>query len=80
MMVDRDLEGNFVEKEVEKLLRIALICRQTNPERRPTMPEVTRMLEDGEGLTKMWEEFSRNVYEDSRFIGSVVELSANETN
>ncbi|KAH6761237.1 BRI1-associated receptor kinase [Perilla frutescens var. frutescens] len=52
VMVDRDLGGNYVDKEVKKLLQIGLICTQYDPERRPTMSEVVRMLEDGDGLAQ----------------------------
>lgn len=51
-MVDGDLKGNFIEEEVEELLQIALLCTQRNPEVRPTMPEVVRMLEDADGLAE----------------------------
>ncbi|KAH6810094.1 BRI1-associated receptor kinase [Perilla frutescens var. frutescens] len=57
LMVDQVLEGNYVDEEVEKLLQISLICRQADPERRPTMSEVVRMLEDGDGLAQRWEDF-----------------------
>lgn len=40
MMVDIELQNNFVEEEVENLLQIALICTQIDPIGRPTMLEV----------------------------------------
>ncbi|KAH6824324.1 BRI1-associated receptor kinase [Perilla frutescens var. hirtella] len=60
LMVDQDLRGNYVDEEVEKLLQISLICTQYDPDRRPTMSEVVRMLEDGDGdgLAQRWEYFS----------------------
>ncbi|KAH6761238.1 BRI1-associated receptor kinase [Perilla frutescens var. frutescens] len=57
-MVDRDLGGNYVDEEVDKLLQIGLIFTQYDPERRPTMSEVVRMLEDRDGLAQRWEDFS----------------------
>ncbi|KAH6815008.1 BRI1-associated receptor kinase [Perilla frutescens var. frutescens] len=56
LMVDQVLGGNYADEEVEKLLQITLICTQDDPDRRPTMSEVVRMLEDG--LAQRWEHFS----------------------
>ncbi|KAK9077129.1 hypothetical protein SSX86_005465 [Deinandra increscens subsp. villosa] len=56
MLVDTDLEGNYVNGGVEKLIQIALLCTQVTPLDRPRMSEVVKMLE-GEGLTNRWEEW-----------------------
>ena len=55
-MIDADLQRYLVDAEVEELLQIALICTQTDPELRPTMLEVVRMLEVGNGFFERWEE------------------------
>lgn len=64
MMVDGELQGEFVDEEVEKMLQIALICTQTDPEGRPTMLEVLRMLEVGYGLVERWEECYKKDFKD----------------
>ncbi|XP_048138550.1 LRR receptor kinase BAK1-like [Rhodamnia argentea] len=41
----RRCSGNYVEKEAEGLVRLALLCAHENPSVRPEMSEVVRMLE-----------------------------------
>ncbi|KAJ0241807.1 Somatic embryogenesis receptor kinase 4 [Hirschfeldia incana] len=55
-IVDTELEGKYVEKEVEQLIQMALLCTQSSSLERPKMSEVVRMLE-GEGLAEKWEEW-----------------------
>ncbi|XP_047979261.1 LRR receptor kinase BAK1-like isoform X2 [Salvia hispanica] len=45
VIVDAELQGKFLDEEVEDLLQIALICTQDDPEGRPTMLEVVRRLD-----------------------------------
>ncbi|KAH6801745.1 BRI1-associated receptor kinase [Perilla frutescens var. frutescens] len=72
VMVDQDLECNFAYEDAEKLLEIALICTQSDPEGRPSMPEVVRMLEDGDGLAERWQEFPlQNDYENENYCWEV---------
>ncbi|EYU45231.1 hypothetical protein MIMGU_mgv1a026833mg, partial [Erythranthe guttata] len=51
-MVDSDIRGYYyIGEEVKHLIQIALLCTQDNPERRPDMPEIVRiMLPLGDGL------------------------------
>ncbi|KAL7145585.1 hypothetical protein ABFS83_07G094500 [Erythranthe nasuta] len=61
-IVDPDIGGNnyYIEEEVKQLIRIALRCTQGEPERRPDMSEIVRIiLPHGDGLlaAQMWEEF-----------------------
>ncbi|KAL7106292.1 hypothetical protein ACP275_07G102900 [Erythranthe tilingii] len=52
-IVDPHIGGNnyYIEEEVKQLIRIALFCTQDNPERRPNMSEIVRiMLPLGDGL------------------------------
>ncbi|XP_047962849.1 BRASSINOSTEROID INSENSITIVE 1-associated receptor kinase 1-like [Salvia hispanica] len=56
VMVDSSLERDFVKEEVEKLFQLVLICTLDDPHERPTMSEVVRMIEDGEG-DERWEKF-----------------------
>ncbi|XP_022154390.1 BRASSINOSTEROID INSENSITIVE 1-associated receptor kinase 1-like isoform X2 [Momordica charantia] len=58
MLVDSDLEGNYVEEEVEQLIQVALLCTQSSPVERPNMSEVIKMLE-GDGLAERWEEWQK---------------------
>ncbi|XP_048503177.1 BRASSINOSTEROID INSENSITIVE 1-associated receptor kinase 1 isoform X2 [Beta vulgaris subsp. vulgaris] len=57
-LVDGDLQGNYVDAEVEQLIQVALLCTQSSPTERPKMSEVVRMLE-GDGLTERWEEWQK---------------------
>nr|GMD88756.1 somatic embryogenesis receptor kinase 2 [Ipomoea batatas] len=58
MLVDPDLQTNYVEAEVEQLIQVALLCTQSNPMERPKMSEVVRMLE-GDGLAERWDEWQK---------------------
>ncbi|XP_028089490.1 BRASSINOSTEROID INSENSITIVE 1-associated receptor kinase 1-like isoform X3 [Camellia sinensis] len=57
-LVDADMEGNYVEDEVEELIQVALLCTLSSPMERPKMSEVVRMLE-GDGLAERWEEWQK---------------------
>ncbi|XP_075511142.1 BRASSINOSTEROID INSENSITIVE 1-associated receptor kinase 1-like [Primulina tabacum] len=57
-LVDADLQGNYVDEEVEQLIQVALLCTQSSPLERPRMSEVVRMLE-GDGLAERWEEWQK---------------------
>ncbi|KAE8023059.1 hypothetical protein FH972_008811 [Carpinus fangiana] len=54
MLVDKDLTNNYDRIELEEMVRVALLCTQYLPSRRPKMSEVVRMLE-GDGLAEKWE-------------------------
>ncbi|KAI6673739.1 hypothetical protein NL676_001645 [Syzygium grande] len=43
--IDPNLQGNYVEEEAARLLRLALLCSHEDPSIRPEMSEVVRMLE-----------------------------------
>ena len=58
-MVDSSLEGNFVEEEVEKLFLLVLSCTQDDPDERPTMLEIVRMID---GLDDRWKEFAKESF------------------
>ncbi|XWS68327.1 hypothetical protein CRYUN_Cryun04dG0080800 [Craigia yunnanensis] len=58
MLVDADLQGNYIDEEVEQLIQVALLCTQGSPMERPKMSEVVRMLE-GDGLAERWEEWQK---------------------
>ncbi|KAM1392363.1 hypothetical protein ACFX2I_019949 [Malus domestica] len=57
-LVDADLNGNYVDDQVEQLIQVALLCTQGTPGERPKMSEVVRMLE-GDGLAERWEEWQK---------------------
>ncbi|CAH8320936.1 unnamed protein product [Eruca vesicaria subsp. sativa] len=57
-LVDVDLQGNYIDEEVEKLIQVALLCTQSSPVERPKMSDVVRMLE-GDGLAERWEEWQK---------------------
>ena len=52
-LVDPEMQDNYIEEEVEQLIQIALLCRQSCPMARPKMSEVVRMLE-GDGFAERW--------------------------
>ncbi|KAG4919241.1 hypothetical protein JHK85_057522 [Glycine max] len=58
MLVDPDLQNNYIEAEVEQLIQVALLCTQGSPMDRPKMSEVVRMLE-GDGLAERWDEWQK---------------------
>ncbi|GMP26280.1 hypothetical protein CsSME_00002784 [Camellia sinensis var. sinensis] len=58
LLVDPDLQNNYVDAEVEQLIQVALLCTQGSPMDRPKMSEVVRMLE-GDGLAERWEEWQK---------------------
>ncbi|KAJ0096280.1 hypothetical protein Patl1_27477 [Pistacia atlantica] len=58
MLVDPDLQNNYVDTEVEQLIQVALLCTQSSPMERPKMSEVVRMLE-GDGLAEKWDEWQK---------------------
>ncbi|KAG8368706.1 hypothetical protein BUALT_Bualt15G0073500 [Buddleja alternifolia] len=58
MLVDADLQGNYIDEEVEQLIQVALLCTQSSPTERPKMSDVVRMLE-GDGLAERWEEWQK---------------------
>ncbi|WOL12478.1 somatic embryogenesis receptor-like kinase [Canna indica] len=58
MLVDPDLQNDYVEAEVESLIQVALLCTQGSPLERPKMSEVVRMLE-GDGLAERWDEWQK---------------------
>ena len=58
-LVDADLEGNYVDDEVEQLIQVALLCTQGTAVERPKMADVVRMLE-GDGLAQRWEEWQKD--------------------
>ncbi|XP_028107816.1 BRASSINOSTEROID INSENSITIVE 1-associated receptor kinase 1-like [Camellia sinensis] len=58
MLVDEDMQGNYINEEVEQLIQVALLCTQGAPLERPKMSDVVRMLE-GDGLAERWEEWQK---------------------
>ncbi|KAK2998149.1 hypothetical protein RJ639_025035, partial [Escallonia herrerae] len=58
LLVDPDLQNEYVEAEVEQLIQVALLCTQGSPMDRPKMSEVVRMLE-GDGLAERWDEWQK---------------------
>ncbi|CAL0321997.1 unnamed protein product [Lupinus luteus] len=43
-LADPRLNGNYVEEELKRVILVALICAQNQPEKRPTMLEVVELL------------------------------------
>ncbi|KAL0321306.1 UNVERIFIED_CONTAM: putative LRR receptor-like serine/threonine-protein kinase [Sesamum radiatum] len=51
-LVDKNLKGNFNWDELEKAVELALKCTQSNPDLRPKMSEVLKILEGINGHTE----------------------------
>ncbi|BAT91504.1 hypothetical protein LR48_Vigan05g221200 [Vigna angularis] len=51
-LADPKLEGNYVEEELKRVVLIALLCAQSQPEKRPTILEVVELLK-GESKDKL---------------------------
>ncbi|KAK0578176.1 hypothetical protein LWI29_006321 [Acer saccharum] len=91
VLVDRDLKGCFDASNLEKAVELALQCTQSNPNIRPKMSEVLKVLEELVGQFGMEESqvgnnlgeardcsFSRNysdVHEESSIVIEAMELS-----
>ncbi|XP_056158968.1 BRASSINOSTEROID INSENSITIVE 1-associated receptor kinase 1-like [Syzygium oleosum] len=56
-LVDTNMLGGYNESEVEKTIRLALLCTQLDPKKRPYMAEAVLFLEGIIGLEKRWEEY-----------------------
>ena len=91
VLVDRDLKGCFDAPNLEKAVELALQCTQSNPNIRPKIPEVLKVLEELVGQFGMEEpqvgnnlgeardcSFSRNysdVHKESSSVIEAMELS-----
>ncbi|XP_062180712.1 protein NSP-INTERACTING KINASE 3-like [Phragmites australis] len=53
--VDRKLGNSYDSAELQEMVQIALLCTMYNPDHRPRMSEVIRMLEGGDGVAEKWE-------------------------
>lgn len=58
LLVDKDLKNDYDRIELEEMVQVALLCTQYQPNQRPKMSEVARMLE-GDGLAEKWEAAKR---------------------
>ncbi|XP_051148767.1 protein NSP-INTERACTING KINASE 2-like [Andrographis paniculata] len=52
-LVDKELENEYNRVELEEMVKVAILCTQYLPRRRPMMAEVVRMLE-GDGVAEKW--------------------------
>ncbi|KAL6607760.1 hypothetical protein ACP70R_040823 [Stipagrostis hirtigluma subsp. patula] len=62
--VDKKLRNNYDSTELEKMVQIALLCTMFNPDHRPRMSEIIKMLEEGDEVAEKWEAM-KNVEERS---------------
>ncbi|KAI6696870.1 hypothetical protein NL676_016989 [Syzygium grande] len=56
ILVDPDLQGEYDQEEMEKVIQLALLCTQTIPRGRPSMAQVVRILE-GHSIEERWEQY-----------------------
>lgn len=57
-LLDSEFNEEFAPTGLEEMVQIALLCTQFDPNDRPKMSEVLRMLE-GDGLIERWEAWQR---------------------
>uniref|UniRef100_A0A0D3G3S0 non-specific serine/threonine protein kinase n=1 Tax=Oryza barthii TaxID=65489 RepID=A0A0D3G3S0_9ORYZ len=54
--VDSRLRDNYVIAELEEMVKIALLCTMYNPDQRPSMAEIARMLQESDAsVVEKWE-------------------------
>ncbi|KAJ6715367.1 hypothetical protein OIU85_026830 [Salix viminalis] len=53
-LADPKLDGKYDEEELKRVILVSLVCAHTQPERRPTMPDVIELLK-GESKEKFSE-------------------------
>ncbi|KAL3755202.1 hypothetical protein ACJRO7_002280 [Eucalyptus globulus] len=56
-LVDTNMPGGYDKSESEKIVRLALLCTQFDPKKRPYMAEAVLFLEGIIVLEKRWEEY-----------------------
>ncbi|GFP79778.1 putative receptor-like protein kinase at5g39000 [Phtheirospermum japonicum] len=75
-LIDKSLEGAFLEDEVLRCIQVGVLCTQTEPNHRPAMPSVLKMLEGDEPLVEpqqpssSWPQYEREyspLYSDATF-------------
>ncbi|PKI32606.1 somatic embryogenesis receptor kinase 4-like [Punica granatum] len=65
-IIDSSMRGEYDEAEVETLIKLALLCSQDSPAKRPNMSEVVVILEGSNcSLGIRWEEFERKGIRDA---------------
>ncbi|CAL5329641.1 unnamed protein product [Camellia sinensis] len=68
-LVDANMQGNYVEDEVEQLIHVALLCMLSYLMEHPKMSEVVSMLE-GDGLAERWEEWQNEEMFRQEFVNN----------
>ncbi|XP_042046932.1 somatic embryogenesis receptor kinase 2-like [Salvia splendens] len=56
MIVDPNMQSNYIESEVQLLIKVSVLCTQSSSMDRPKMSEVVRILE-GDGLGDKWDKW-----------------------
>ncbi|KAF8043727.1 hypothetical protein BT93_A1904 [Corymbia citriodora subsp. variegata] len=56
-LVDTNMPDGYNKSEFEEIVRLALLCTQSDPKKRPYMAEAILFLEGIIGLEKRWEEY-----------------------
>lgn len=60
-LADPNLGGNYVNEEMKKMLRVAIMCIHDSPNKRPKMSDVVRLLEGDDlgRLANRWEKWQK---------------------
>ncbi|KAF8043764.1 hypothetical protein BT93_A1933 [Corymbia citriodora subsp. variegata] len=75
-LVDTNMPDGYNKSEFEEIVRLALLCTQSDPKKRPYMAEAVLFLEGIIGLEKRWEEYQ---YEDRLSGPNNLSSSSNST-
>lgn len=67
-LADPRLNGDYVEEELKRVVLVALICAQSQPEKRPNMLEVVELLK-GESKDKLSQLENNELFNDPSVVG-----------
>lgn len=68
-LADPRLNGDYVEEELKRVVLVALICAQNQPEKRPTMVEVVELLK-GESKEKVSQLENNELFKNPLALGN----------
>ncbi|XP_057843259.2 L-type lectin-domain containing receptor kinase IX.1-like [Cryptomeria japonica] len=76
---DEKLDGNFIPQELERLLKVGLLCSHPDPNARPSMEKVVGILKRGAELPHVPLKFPVAVYSDRISLDALPSSSSSST-